>query len=447
MIFSPLKGFTQRVSRLIGSRAARSTVGLASAAQEKDCLEAAQANLQQYFKRHAPQRAEAGDRWEYFLQKIREVIPTFSSATEAIHFGQHNDAGFDHRLPAHLSNPLIPLTLDLLTGEFPAYRDLIHCISDSPFSRPETISRQAGRLVSNILLYDLRYVLLCLSGIKRVGSICEIGGGNGMPAYTWMSSGVHRPDLYVIIDFPESMFFSETLLRMNFPELRFHYIQSPIAMSTPLNEYDVVFCPVLYHDAIRSYPFDLVENTGSLQEMTEEWVDYWMSWLRDGSCRYFYSANYFAQPLSFLAEGANTWSPRLPQNWKARHLGADAALIKTQTVRSYADTLAERGHDLDDRDRRLASACYDATRSRLLSNQVLLEAMDALRIDPEESAMYHLLERCMHDRQEVPKEAQYLCEQLCRIAGPHFLAQHDKRLAEIRQQLSELRAAGREALH
>jgi hypothetical protein len=57
-----------------------------------------------------------------------------------------------------------------------------------------------------------------------------------------------------------------------------------------------------------------------------------------------------------------------PQKGKPRHLGADAGLIRTQIVRSYADTLAEKGLGPDDEERRLASARYDATRTRFLSN-------------------------------------------------------------------------------
>ncbi|HEU0146423.1 MAG TPA: putative sugar O-methyltransferase [Bradyrhizobium sp.] len=420
---------------------------LASGAEEKHCLETARANLREYFFRHEPKRADAGDRWEHFLQGIRSVVPTFATAIEAIRFSQHNDAGFDHRLPAHLWRPLLPLTFDLLNAEFPAYKALINTIADSPFSRPETVIEYDGRRVSNILLYDLRYVLVCISNMGRVGTMCEIGGGNGMPAYTWLSSGDHRPNLYVIIDFPESMFFAETFLRMNFPQLRFHYVQSPDPLESRLNEYDVVFCPILYHDAVRSYPFDLVENTGSLQEMSEEWIDYWMNWLRDGASRYFYSVNYFAQPLDFLAEGTNTWSPRVPQNWHAVHLGADAALIKTQTVRSYADTLAKRSDPPDEKGRRLASARYEATRVRSLSNQVLLEAMDALRINPDEEALYHLLKRCIEDRQEVPKEAQYLCQYLATQASQGFHARHGADLEAIAQSLSRIRSGGREAIY
>jgi hypothetical protein len=48
--------------------------------------------------------------------------------------------------------------------------------------------------------------------------------------------------------------------------------------------------------------------------------------------------------------------------------------------------------------------------------------MDALPIDPQEGAMYHLLERCMQEGQEIPKEAQYLCEYLSAHGSADFRA-------------------------
>ena len=108
-----------------------------------------------------------------------------------------------------------------------------------------------------------------------------------------------------------------------------------------VSRYSVILCPIRFVDAISSLGLDLVINTGSMQEMTEEWVDFWMEWLKKQTCRYFYSLNYFAQPLKFMAEGANTWSPRLTADW----------IVQFQTSqspqwfrggRNFAEILAEK---------------------------------------------------------------------------------------------------------
>src|SRR5947209_12468790 len=111
MLGSRLRSFARNLARGAGRRVV--SISPAFGAEEKHCLETARRNLTDYFRRHEPKRADAGDRWEHFLQGVRDIVPTFSTASEAIHFGQHNDAGFDHRLPAHLWAPLLPLTFDL----------------------------------------------------------------------------------------------------------------------------------------------------------------------------------------------------------------------------------------------------------------------------------------------------------------------------------------------
>lgn len=404
-------------------------------------LKTARSNFDNYFRQHPPKQADAGNRWESFLKRMRDTIPTFTSAQEAILYSQHTDSGFDHRMHAEHAKPILPLTFDLLNQAFPGERELIASIAESPHSRQESLINLEQRRVSSILLYNLRYVLLCKTNLKNVDSVCEIGGGNGMVAYTWLSSGRLKPNLYTIVDFPESLFFSETFLRRNFPTLRFLYVQSSEQIGESLSDYDVVLCPIAHHDAIRSFSFDLVVNTGSLHEMTEDWVEYWMDWLRTGAMKNFYSCNYFAQQLDyseFVFEGGNSWSPRLPSNWKSRHLGADDPLVKTQTIRSFADIIAERGGEPGPKEREQALARYEVLKDRFLGNQVLLEAMEIVRISPDEDMMLHLLRRCLTERVKTPKEAKYLANYLIKFGSAALLAREGDFLTKTRQELEQL---------
>jgi len=65
----------------------------------------------------------------------------------------------------------------------------------------------------------------------------------------------------------------------------------------------VLLCPISNVSALRRLEFDLVTNTFSMQEMTDEWVDWYMRWLDMQPCRYFYSANFFGTRFGENARG------------------------------------------------------------------------------------------------------------------------------------------------
>jgi hypothetical protein len=65
---------------------------------------------------------------------------------------------------------------------------------------------------------------------------------------------------------------------------------------------------------------DIVINTGSMQEMTDEWIDFYMAWLSDYDTKCFYCLNYAAQPISIMGESRNLWTQRPGPEWSTRHL-------------------------------------------------------------------------------------------------------------------------------
>ncbi len=179
------------------------------------------------------------------------------------------------------------------------------------------------QLVSNVLFFHLSYLLQCLTWVPKPGVICEIGGGYGAPARLWLheSRPPTRNLCRLSVDFPESLFFAEVFLRSNFDGLTLHYVTDAKPLERDfVGQFRVVLCPIHHLDALNRLPFDLVINTGSMQEMTEEWIDFWMLWLKRQDCRFFYSMNYFGQPLNFLAESGKRLSPRP----SARLVGAPA---------------------------------------------------------------------------------------------------------------------------
>ena len=319
-------------------------------------------------------------------------------------------------------------------------------MGDSPYSRPETLSRGGGgRIVSNIFFCHLRTILQCLSYVKELRIVCEIGGGYGGTARLWLQNSVQRPNIYVLIDFPESLFFAEVFLRVNFHKLRLLYVTDPKPLDPNMvSQYTVILCPINCVDAISRLPLSLVVNTGSMQEMTEEWVDFWMEWLKEQSCRYFYSVNYFAQPLANMAEGSNTWSPRLTTDWIIRLQTFNPAFLKQQSQRNFAEIFAEKlVHKRPIRQEILVDR-YELIRERFLDCQMLLEAMNIIRMYPSEEIMWDLLQRCVREMPSIPKEAYYLAEHLTKYATLAFKAENGRQLEILRSQLHLVRSSGQE---
>jgi hypothetical protein len=117
----------------------------------------------------------------------------------------------------------------------------------------------------------------------------------------------------VIVDIPETLVYSETLLRTELGDGKVQYISTPASVP---NRSGVVLCPVANIRALENTSFDLVTNTWSMQEMTDAWVDWYMEWLDRQPCRFFYSENYFANALTNMREGHNSWSPRPSSRWQ-----------------------------------------------------------------------------------------------------------------------------------
>lgn len=392
-----------------------------------------------------PHGIPASERWLSLLERMRIDISSFKTVQEVITFAQTR-LDFDHRLPVSECSHLFHLHANTLQNEFPEMKALLSSLSDSPFSRPETMLQVGDKLISNILFFDACYLMQCLSWVKHPELVCEIGGGYGLPAWFWITNRVHNPKTYIIVDFPESLFFSETFLRSSCQGFKTLYITNDSLLDVAfIKEHRIVFCPIHHVGALGSLTLDLVVNTGSMQEMSEPWIDFWMAWLDRQSCRYFYSANYFAQPLQALFEAGNTWSPRLSPKWTVRLQRTNPATMMQQTTRPFAEILAEKTGSASS-DKSALVERYKQMRERVLQSQTLLECMDIVRQEPGDDVVWDLLNRIMA-LQTIPKEAFYLAEMLNRNASAEFREKHGTALEEISQRLREIRAAGFENIH
>lgn len=150
---------------------------------------------------------------------------------------------------------------------------------------------------------------------KFPNSVLEIGGGYGTPARAWLTSSPGEVRRYAILDVAESLFFAEVFLRAHFGLDSVSNLADPDA-SVSAESARVLLCPLERMDSLKTFEFDVVINTGSMQEMTDEWISVYEAYLSDINASYFYSANYFLQPIDKMNESMNLYSPRLRKDWK-----------------------------------------------------------------------------------------------------------------------------------
>jgi hypothetical protein len=346
---------------------------------------------------------ESDRRWDLFVSQIRSDVGHLHTVSEVIDYAQTR-IDFEHRVYRGALYPALDVALALLRSEFPSYGRLIDSIGDSGYSRRVSLIKMGHRILSSATLFQLRYLLFCLQHASFPKRVCEIGGGYGALARLFFCNPIHCPDTYVMIDFPESLFFAEVFLRANFPNLEIAY-----ATRTARSDASVLLCPIGHAPLVSHFTYDLTINTGSMGEMSNTWVTHWMDWLDSTSCRYFYSLNYFGQPIDFSAERRNDWSPRPSAKWAARILRFDPEFVRFWSPeRHWAEVLYER---------RNAPAPV-VNWGRRADGQYLLESFDALRYGMPEAEQWALLNQCLDEMPSAPTEAAYLARQL--VGSPTY---------------------------
>lgn len=387
-----------------------------------------------------------GERWQGYVERMRTAAAELSSAQALLQFAQ-TSIGFEHRGNIHHEGKFTALYERELYAEFPQFAAVVDRFGDIDGSAADTTYEHKGRLVSNVLFYLARIVLRCITHVPGVERVLEIGGGYGAPARLWLDNPVRPVRSYVILDIPESLFFSEVFLRSELGDSSVFYVTHDAPLdSKVLNAHRAILCPLSRHRALSSMPVDLVINTGSMQEMSEEWVSFYTTLLDRQRCRWFYSLNYFAQPISYLAESANVWSPRVSPRWVARSLRWNPAFIRMQSERNFLEALYEKDADPVPTVEQ-ALECANHLRSRYMTGELFAEYMDLVRRTPAPDLMLDVLRRTMHEMPYHPKEAAYLVDALLALGAEQTIARNLSELRGYQAALREERRQGVEAYH
>jgi hypothetical protein len=370
---------------------------------------------------------------------MRDAISGFADARDVIEFAQSR-VGFEHRYPLVDTLRYYPLYQRELVSEFPRLKEHLGTFADWADSRVDTVALINGHLQSNMVPYLMRIIWRCLTLLpSSPRRIAEIGGGYGALARLWLTNPVAQPGVYILIDIPESLFFCDVLLRKEFGDDAVFYAQSaePFALSS-LADHKIILCPISAIDAIRSVDLDLIINTGSMQEMTEEWIEFYTRWMDDQPARYFYSLNYAAQPLGELAESINTWSPRPSTRWTARTLRWNPPFVRLQTDRNYLEALYEKAD---------ASLSEEAAERRLselmeraITGDVFVECLDVFRRSMDSKIAVRALQAVVA-MQYHPKEALWLADYVMKNLGD-LSEEQQSQISSLHHALTEERIRG-----
>lgn len=341
-----------------------------------------------------------GDRWGAYAARLRTRISAAATPEDLVFLGQSSQAGVEtHQtiwhLPRHCRSFDLQLLADLpsdLYGTFGSFR--------SPrLSRPDCTVEYNGRKLDFVTLCAARTILTILSWLPpgdRPRTVLDIGGGTGKYALSWLRNSAHRPDLVAILDIPETLVYSETVLRNELGDGAVQYISTP---ATIPSRSGIVLCPIGNARALEDLSFDLVTNTGSMQEMPDAWIDWYMDFLDRQRCGYFFSDNYFANALIDMAEGHNSWSPRPSARW--------------QMIRSKLH-LSERNvaHLLFARDQARYAKPSPAD---LKGAEAWLALLDDVRLDSSEHALRQALKFSQSELPFIPKESWQIAKTLAEL--------------------------------
>jgi putative sugar O-methyltransferase len=164
-------------------------------------------------------------------------------------------------------------------------------IAESPYVHPSLVFTAEGREVSTMLLFHLCIAMRLAPHVGRSPRVLEIGGGYGGLARILKLLSPQAE--YTIIDLPESLRFSRLFLQENFPGA--HVASGDTApRSSSRGGFDFRFVPAEQIGTLRGESFDVVINTCSFGEMTQETVDAYLHFVQaEIDARHLYSINRF----------------------------------------------------------------------------------------------------------------------------------------------------------
>jgi hypothetical protein len=372
---------------------------------------------------------ENSNRWTSIQERMRSAIMSFGTIDEVIQFGQ-TSFQFDHREPIAGNVHRFPIYLNSLRYEYPHFAHLLDQFEDSPRSVANTITllQNTGKYVSNITFFHAFYVLSCLTHRQDIDSVLEVGGGYGGAARVWLTNPIRSISRYGIIDMPESLFFAECFLRATLKTHEVVYCLPGVEPDEAVAN-RIYLYPIANHEQTNDVSWSVITNTGSLAELSIDWVLWWREWLGKQRYKLFYSHNYFGLPVERMFEARNHFSPQVPPNARLMRARINHPMMVAQSAdRNAAELYFEPIRDGD----RVGNA-YNVLAERFSETFDLRDMAYFLYRIPEAPSIeldILLLFKLIEDLPYRPKELLYLYDRI--LNNPAFEGQS----VELRDNIS-----------
>lgn len=280
-------------------------------------------------------------------------------------------------------------------------------IHESELPSPKIKFKLNGRTLSTDFLYRLAIAKSINSqvNLQSLSTVLEIGAGLGTLArcLKLFNNNIR----YFIIDLPETLVFSYSFLRANFPKLPMKFITSASELTT-IDKEHFVFIPAHIAKHLPKLSFDLIVNNYSLGEMPQSIVLDYMKLIQEQlDVRFLYSLNRYLQ--DFRVNRAGIVSLALDAHWKTKKwtfcppfTRIDRILIPTDH-RSTLEVLMER----------IPKAKRDQTETLALSKAFFKEASNfEIKGHLWHQAMWESI-RLSPNRTNLPSYVKFLGDAQC----------------------------------
>jgi len=370
-----------------------------------------------------------GATWDNQARMMRDFIDTNTSVKSSVDFAIKIDFESRDRLSETDFAQALEMRADM-ERDYPHEKDVALYFSDSPIAPEDTVRRDGGVLVSKYLYYFARRIFKIANQIGKHDTIVDIGAGTGLHGLLWFLSGRLAPKTYIIVDIPESLYFSQLYLTAHLGEDQVGMVQDG-GISPHLGK-KVILVPVHEIESLYGLDIDVVTNFGSLQEMSEYWVDFYRGVLSRLNTRYFYSCNYFGQHAHSMHDSRNLWSARLSPEWRTYSIDLNPYFLRKISPTIVADHVFKK-HDEPLGGKYLSSKFDELLHDRAVSLLNLFELLDVFRLTLSVDHAARIVKKFQNT---YFKEVLFLARWLSSDAGAKLSPEMKDIVAKTRQRLT-----------
>lgn len=155
--------------------------------------------------------------------------------------------------------------------------------------------------------------------------ILEIGGGYGRFAEAIYRNSPKPPTSYILIDaIPSSIAAAYSYLRRNLPNVKVDILWKDSSIK-PESSAGILLVPAWNATTLSQCTFDLAVNIESMQEMSSEYVNYWIRFVDEraieSSIIYLSNSRVYVNPLNmqYPRSWKNIWMTDTPRGWTHDH--------------------------------------------------------------------------------------------------------------------------------